>query len=119
MTRSVAAVALAAGLAAATLIAGIAWAIPSGSVLAELIAMARQPWGAVTLLDLYVGFAISAGWILVVEGRTWHRVLWLVLMLGLGNLATVLFVLARCRDAATVPAIFLRRIPACPTPVHP
>jgi len=106
MTRGVQAVGLAAALAAAGLIAGIVWAIPSGSVVNAMIAMGRTPWGAVTLVDLYVGFAIAYGWILVVERRTWPRLGWLVLMLSLGNLATALFVMSRCFGAKSVAEVF-------------
>ena len=109
MNAGVCAVACAAGGAALALIGGIIYAIPSGSVVTALIDIGSTPWGAVTLLDLYVGFVISAGWILVVEPRASRRILWLGLMLGLGNLATALFVLARCRKATTVAAIFTRR----------
>jgi hypothetical protein len=109
MTRGVLAVAIAAGLAAAGLVAGIVWAIPSGSVVTALIAIGGMPWGAVTLVDLYVGFAIAYGWMLVVERRTWPRLGWLLLMLGLGNLATALFVLARCFAARSVTDIFTER----------
>lgn len=109
MTSGVLAIGIAAALAATGLIAGIVWAVPSGGVIDAMKSIASTPWGAVTLIDLYVGFAITFGWMLVVEQRTWPRLGWLVLLLVAGNLATALFVVSRCRWATSVVDIFTAR----------
>lgn len=53
----------------------------------------RDPWGLATLFDAY--FAFLAFWLwLAWRERTWlPRILWLVAILGLGNLAMAAYVL--------------------------
>ena len=52
-----------------------------GSVLLGLV------WGKVTLVDLYVGLAIFASWVLLREGSWGRSLLWWVGLIFLGNLA--------------------------------
>jgi hypothetical protein len=47
----------------------------------ELLSM---PWGIVSLVDLYVGFALFSGWIVYRERSVPRSVLWIVLMMVLG-----------------------------------
>ena len=56
----------------------------------NLLAM---PWGIVSLVDLYVGFALFSGWIWFREPSSWRALLWTVLMLVLGFWAGSLYVL--------------------------
>lgn len=55
--------------------------------------LVRDPWGLATLFDAY--FAFLAFWLwLAWRERTWlPRILWLVAILGLGNLAMAAYVL--------------------------
>jgi hypothetical protein len=48
---------------------------------AKLLAM---PWGIVSLVDLYVGFALFSCWIVFREKALWPSVVWVVLMMILG-----------------------------------
>lgn len=47
----------------------------------ELLSM---PWGIVSLVDLYVGFALFSGWIVYRERSVARSVLWVALMMVLG-----------------------------------
>jgi hypothetical protein len=48
---------------------------------AKLLAM---PWGIVSLVDLYVGFALFSGWIVFREKTLGPSIVWVVLMMVLG-----------------------------------
>jgi len=43
-----------------------------------------MPWGIVSLVDLYVGFALFSGWIVYRERSAARSAIWIVLMLVLG-----------------------------------
>jgi hypothetical protein len=43
-----------------------------------------MPWGIVSLVDLYVGFALFSGWIVYREKSIARSVVWVVLMMVLG-----------------------------------
>ena len=43
-----------------------------------------MPWGIVSLVDLYVGFALFSGWIVYREKSAVRSVVWVVLMMILG-----------------------------------
>ena len=47
----------------------------------QLLAM---PWGIVSLVDLYVGFALFSGWIIYRERALLPSIIWVVLMMVLG-----------------------------------
>ena len=53
----------------------------------------RMPWGIVSLVDLYVGFALFCGWIIYREGLLWRKIVWCLLMMVLGFWAASLYVL--------------------------
>lgn len=53
----------------------------------------RMPWGIVSLVDLYVGFALFCGWIIYREAILWRKVVWCLLMMVLGFWAASLYVL--------------------------
>lgn len=50
-------------------------------------------WFQVTLLDAYVGFGIFYGWVFFRENSLLSRVLWFVLIMTLGNVATISYLL--------------------------
>jgi hypothetical protein len=55
---------------------------------AKLLAM---PWGIVSLVDLYVGFALFSCWIVFREKELVPSVVWVVLMMVLGFWAGALY----------------------------
>lgn len=57
---------------------------------AELLA---NPWGVVSLVDLYVGFTLFSLWIIFRESNRLVAVVWTVLMMTLGFFTGALYVL--------------------------
>jgi len=53
----------------------------------------RDPWGMATLFDAYFGFLTFYLWVLYKEVRSGRRVLWLVLIMTLGNIAMAAYML--------------------------
>ena len=52
-----------------------------------------DPWFLATLLDAYFGFIIFYVWVAYKEKTYASRILWFVLIMGLGNMAVALYVL--------------------------
>jgi len=44
----------------------------------------KMPWGIVSLVDLYVGFALFSGWIAYRERKVLPSFIWVILMMVLG-----------------------------------
>ena len=78
------------GLAAMTGI--ILRAFVVGNFSAEGNQLLAMPWGVVSLVDLYVGFTLFAGWIVYREKSWPARIVWVVLMMTLGNWTAALYV---------------------------
>jgi hypothetical protein len=56
-------------------------------------ALLSNPWGIVSLVDLYAGFFLFSIWIAFRERSVWAAVLWIVLMMVLGFFTGSLYVL--------------------------
>jgi Protein of unknown function (DUF1475) len=54
---------------------------------------AANPWAVATLYDAYFGFITFWVWVAFKESHWGPRILWLVLILGLGNIAMSFYVL--------------------------
>jgi hypothetical protein len=65
----------------------------SVSLSAAWPAYAANPWAVATLFDAYSGFVTFYAWVFYKERALWSRLLWFVLVMGLGNIATSLYVL--------------------------
>jgi len=75
---------------------------------------AANPWAIATLYDAYFGFVTFYAWVFYKERRVSLRVLWFVLIMGLGNIAMSFYVLIQLfRLKPEEPAMaILRRRPA-------
>lgn len=51
----------------------------------------NNPWGIVSLVDLYVGFALFSAWIVYREKTFLPSVIWVILMMVLGFWAGALY----------------------------
>lgn len=71
-----------AGLLAMTGI--LIYGFTSGNFFAEGAKLLSMPWGVVSLVDLYVGFALFSGWIVFREKTILPSIIWVVLMMVLG-----------------------------------
>jgi hypothetical protein len=49
--------------------------------------IAADPWTWVTIVDLYLGFFVFSGFIVIRERLRWRAVVWLAAIFCLGNLA--------------------------------
>ena len=54
---------------------------------------AANPWAVATLYDAYCGFITFYVWVVYKERRWSMRILWFVLIMGLGNIAMSAYVL--------------------------
>ena len=78
-------------LLALVLTAAIALAVGTGDFGAAGAWLVRDPWGRVTLLDLYAGFALSAVVIAAFERKFWSSLFWIAPILVLGNVWTAIW----------------------------
>jgi len=71
----------------------ILYAFVAGDFATEGAWITSHPWGIVSLVDLYVGFIIFSMWIVYREKSPVAAVVWVVLMMILGNWTAALYVL--------------------------
>ncbi len=64
-----------------------------GDFAAEGAKLLAMPWGIVSLVDLYVGFALFSCWIVFREKALFPSVIWVILMMVLGFWAGALYTL--------------------------
>jgi hypothetical protein len=50
-----------------------------------------NPWGIVSLVDLYVGFSLFSGWIIYRENSLMHSIIWVFFMMVLGFFTGTLY----------------------------
>ena len=53
----------------------------------------QNPWGIVSLVDLYTGFFLFSAWIVFREGINLRSIVWVILMMVLGFFAASLYAL--------------------------
>jgi len=70
-----------------------------GDFAAEGSRLTAMPWGIVSLVDLYVGFALFSCWIVFRERSLALSVIWVVLMMVLGFWAGALYTLLALRSS--------------------
>lgn len=90
-----------------SLVGGIIWAIPQEPLSTGLRRIVDQPWGLVTLVDLYLGLAVIGVWIFLVQRGLWRSLPWWIALACLGNLATLVFLMYRLVVSADVRDAFL------------
>jgi hypothetical protein len=78
------------GLAAMTV--AILNAILNGNFAEEGAWIISHPWGVTSLVDLYVGFVLFSMWIVYREKSLVSKVIWVALMMILGNWTAALYV---------------------------
>lgn len=78
-----------AGLLAMTGI--LIYGFTAGDFFSEGSKLLSMPWGIVSLVDLYVGFALFSCWIVFREKNLLPSVIWVILMMVLGFWAGALY----------------------------
>lgn len=76
-----------------TMSAALAWGFTSGEFWREGAILTSLPWGIVSIVDVYTGGALFAGWIAYRERSIPPTALWIVLIIVLGHWSTSLYVL--------------------------
>jgi hypothetical protein len=72
-----------------------------------------SPWAVATLFDAYFGFITFFVWVCFKETKVWARILWFLLIMGLGNIAMsgyVLLQLFRLRPDEPASAVLTKRV---------
>lgn len=90
-------VAILAALGALAMTIILFYAFVEGEFVREGRQLLAMSWGIVSLVDLYVGFFLFAGWILYRDGLTLLSWLWIVAVMTLGSLAICVYVLVSAR----------------------
>ena len=54
-------------------------------------ALLSNPWGIVSIVDLYVGFILFSGWIIYREKSALRAIIWVILMMVLGFFTGALY----------------------------
>jgi hypothetical protein len=59
----------------------------------ELPTLVKIPWMEATLYDFYANLIFLFLWVSYKEKRLYNKILWLVLMVALGSVATCIYIL--------------------------
>jgi hypothetical protein len=70
--------------------------------------LASDPWGWVTILDLYLGFLFFAGYLVARERSVLRALPWLVGLFCLGNLAAAVYIVWSLHASAYDPRALVR-----------
>ena len=62
------------------------------SIWAAWPSYAANAWAVATLWDAYFGFLTFYVWVVYKERKLWARILWFLLIMGLGNITMSLYV---------------------------
>lgn len=89
-----------------TMAVTLAWGFTVGHFWSEGSILTSLPWGIVTLVDFYTGASLFCGWIAYRERSAWRTIGWVVLIFGLGNLMTTLYVLLALRSSGRNARVF-------------
>jgi len=84
----------------------------TASISAAWPGFAANPWAIATLYDAYFGFITFYAWVAYKERSAGARVLWFLLIMGLGNIAMSFYVLLqlfKLKPEERVDAMLLRR----------
>ena len=73
----------------------IVWAISTGTFSEAGAWLMSEPWGLVSMADLYLGFLLSALVIFWFEKSWWQALLWIVPIPVLGNVWTAVWFIWR------------------------
>lgn len=79
-------------------VALIVWAFANADFFASFSAIAGDPWGVVSLADLYLGFFLFAVVIVLFDGWKATTFIWLLLLFMLGNAVAALWLVLRWHE---------------------
>lgn len=71
--------------------AALVYGFTAGNFSADGAELLKNPWGIVSLVDLYVGFILFSAWIVYRERSVVRSIIWVVLMMVLGFFTASLY----------------------------
>ncbi|MCC6904245.1 MAG: DUF1475 family protein [Anaerolineae bacterium] len=80
------------GLGVLIMLGAIIYGFTSGDFGAEGAQLLALPWGRVTMIDIYISFAVFSGWIVFREKSALRSIVWIIFMITLGSLTACLYV---------------------------
>lgn len=90
----------AAGVAVALVMVGvIGWAWSQSAIGDDFSVISDRPWGVVSLVDLYLGLALAAVWVVYREASGLRAAAWVLALIVLGNLALGAYVAVAAAQA--------------------
>ena len=69
----------------------VAVSMATGDISSEGSIIIDLPWGRMSLIDIYLGVALIAGWVILREEHWWVAVLWIPVFIVLGHAGTALY----------------------------
>lgn len=87
------------GTCLATMVAALTWGFIAGDFWREGAVLMAMPWGVISVIDVYAGGTLFAGWIAARERSVPRTAAWVVAIVVLGNLATSVYALLAWRGA--------------------
>lgn len=73
----------------------IVWASFNANFGQSFSAIVADPWGVVSLADLYLGFFIFAAFVFLVDGARPTSFVWVIALMFLGNVLAVVWLVLR------------------------
>jgi hypothetical protein len=89
-----------------TMTAAITYGLVAGDFWKEGRVIMRMPWGVISVIDVYAGGALFAGWIAARERSALRTAGWVVAIFVLGNWATSLYALIALRSSGGDATLF-------------
>ena len=82
---------LVAGVGLLAMTAVLIFGFTAGDFASDGAEILRNPWGIVSLVDLYTGFILFSGWIIYREKSIFSAAIWVLLMMVLGFFTASLY----------------------------
>jgi hypothetical protein len=89
-----------------TMTAAITYGLVAGDFWGEGRVIMRMPWGVISIIDVYAGGALFAGWIAARERSLLRTAGWVVAIFVLGNFATSLYALVALQSSGGDATLF-------------
>ncbi|MEQ6376365.1 DUF1475 family protein [Bacillaceae bacterium S4-13-58] len=71
----------------------------TGKIISQELAILDLTWGKMNAVDLYIGLFLFCMWIIYRERSTIQKILWIILILLMGNWTTSLYVFLAIRKS--------------------
>lgn len=75
-----------------SMIIGLANGFMNGNFFKDGVKLLNNPWGVMSLIDLYVGFTIFSVWIFIREKNILSSIIWTILVMIFGFLTVSIYI---------------------------